>query len=213
MDYSDSDTIDVEPVVGYDWYATGYCISHFDERWGLLIFDDNMGMEGVNLLVKGLRSSPIAKKRIQYLSLHSLSFSQLVVPLKEFCELEYLYIYNSDDHNDRDDVVILQQLIAPGSGLKRLEYQDNVNTCEFLMNTFVPLLFQPSSLQELELNFVKFDDLEDIIVLHDELLQHENTNIKELTIRRNLFHPLAALIMNITSLTYLPGDICWSTRQ
>ena len=40
-------------------------------------------------------------------------------------------------------------------------------------------------------------------MLHDELLPHENTNIKELNIRNNLLHPLAALIMNITSLTYL----------
>ena len=61
------DTIYVVSVVGFDWYATGYCISHFDERWGLWIFEDNIGMEGVNLLVKGLRSSPIAKKRIRYL--------------------------------------------------------------------------------------------------------------------------------------------------
>ena len=35
------------------------------------------------------------------------------------------------------------------------------------------------------------------------LLPHGNTNLKKLTISRNLLHPLAALIVNITSLTYL----------
>ena len=149
VDYSKRDTINVEPVVGFDWYVTGYCISHFAERWGL-VFDDKMGMEGVNLLVKGLRSSPVARGRIQLLMLHSLFFSQLVALLKDFCELDRLCIFNLDDyydHNDHDDVVILQQLIAPGSGLRRLEYHDQVNISELHMNTFVPLLFQPSSLQ------------------------------------------------------------------
>ena len=35
VDYSERDTINVGPVVGFDWYATGYCISHFDEKWGI----------------------------------------------------------------------------------------------------------------------------------------------------------------------------------
>ena len=66
------------------------------------------------------------------------------------------------------------------------------------IRTLIRLLFQPSSLQELTLNL----DLQDI-VLHDELLPHENTNLKELTISRNLLHQLAALINEYTSLTYL----------
>ena len=194
VDYSKRDTIYVVSVVGFDWYATGYCISHFDERWGLWI-EDNIGMEGVNLLVKGLRSSPIAKKRIRYLylSLTSLPFSQVFPSLKVFCELDYLVICLYHDYCDHDDEIILQQLIAPGSGLKRLEYRVRP---DLLTTTPIPILFQPSSLQKLTLV------LEDI-VLHDELLPHENTNLKELTITRNLLHPLAALIMNITSLSYL----------
>ena len=200
VDYSKYDTINVRPVVGFDWYATGYCISHFDERsWGLRI-DDKMGMEGVNLLVKGLRSSPIAEKRIRflYLSLGSLFFSQVFAPLKEFCELDGLVIYIQHDYHDHNDEVIIQQLIAPGSGLRRLEYHNFRNASELHTNTLIPLLFQPSSLQELTLDLGYQD-----IVLHDELLPHENTNLKELTISHNFLHPLAALIMNITSLTYL----------
>ena len=37
VDYHERTTIYVRPVVGFDWYATGYCISHFDEKWGLYI--------------------------------------------------------------------------------------------------------------------------------------------------------------------------------
>ena len=197
VDYSmERETICVEPRVGFDWYATGYCMSHFDERWKLDINDDNMGMEGIDLLIKGLmiRSSPTAKKRIHYLSLFldSLSFSQVFVPLREFCELHYLtYIHYHDDY-DHDDEVILQQLIAPGSGLRRLVYKGKIHA-----NTLVPLLFQPSSLQELTLDVGYQENV------HHELLPDENTNLKKLTITCNLLHPLAALIVNITSLTYL----------
>ena len=204
VDYSRRDTIEVRPVVGFDWYVTGYCISHFDERWGLRI-DEDMGMEGVNLLVKGLTSSPTSTKRIRFLFLilQSLFFSQIITPLKEFCKLHRLaiFIHHDYDYDDHDDVVALQQLIAPGSGLRRLEYR-NIRIGELCTNTLIRLLFQPSSLQELTLH-LGYED----IVLHDELLLHENTNLKELTISRNLLHPLAALIVNITSLTYLDLEI------
>ena len=205
VDYSKCDTIYVTPVVGFDWYATGYCISHFDERWELEIIDENMGMEGVNLLVKGLSSSPIAKKRIRYLglALSSLFFSQVFAALKEFYELDRLILYIYHDYFDHDDKVIFQQLIAPGSGLRRLECRNTFRLNElYYTSTFIPLLFQPSSLQELRLEFGIQD-----IMLCDELLSHENTNLKELTISRNLLHLLAALIMNITSLTYLKIDL------
>ena len=94
---------------------------------------------------------------------------------------------------DHDDEVILQQLIAPGSGLKRLGITDNELP---YTSTLITTLFQPSSVQELQL-------LTDDTILRTELLPHENTNLKELTISRNLLYPLAALIVNITSLTYL----------
>ena len=203
VDYSKRDTIGVRPLVGFDLYATGYCISHFDERWGLRI-DNQMGMEGVNLLVKGLRSSPIAKKRIRSLVLileSALFFSQVFAPLKEFCELDHLIIHVSTQHDyyyDHDDEVILQQLIAPGSGLRRLEYNSCGDTSELHRNTLIPLLFQPSSLKKLSLYLVERGT-----VNYDELLPHENTNLKELTVSLYNLHPLAALIMNITSLTYL----------
>ena len=195
VDYSKRDSVFVRPVVGFDWYATGFCISHFDERWGLAI-EDRMGMEGVNLLVKGLRSSPIAKKRIRLLVLVLLSvfFSQILAQLKEFCELDRLVIFIHHDYYDHN-VKVIQQLIRPGSGLRRLEFHKIRNTSA---DTLIPLLFQPSSLQELKLSLGYRN-----VVLDDELLPHENTNLEELTISRNLLHPLAALIMNITSLTYL----------
>ena len=67
------------------------------------------------------------------------------------------------------------------------------------MNTLIPLLL-PSSLQEMNLCIVNNDAK---IVIPRELLPHKNTNLKKLTIHRNLLRPLAAFIENITSLTYL----------
>ena len=140
VDYSERDTIDVVPVVGFDWYATGYCISHFDERWGLDIRDINMGMEGIDLLVKGLRSSPIAKRRIQFLKLTllSLSFSQIITTLRNFCELHRLNISIGCDHEDgfdHDDEVILQQLIAPESGLSSSTHYKVIISTIFMITT------------------------------------------------------------------------------
>ena len=197
VDYSKRDTIDVVPVVGFDWYATGCCISHFDERWGLDIRDVYMGMEGIDFLVKGLRSSPIAKGRIRFLSLTLvlLSFSQIITRLRNFCELHRLSIIISFDHDnlngyDHNHEVILQQLITPGSGLRRLKYSAGYRRT----NTLIPLLFQPSSLHELTL-YTSYSS--------HNLLPHENANLKKLVISYDLLHSLAALIVNITSLTYL----------
>ena len=188
VDYSKHYTIQAHPSVGFDWYTTGYCISHFDERWELRIDDKTVEMETIDLLVKGLRSSPIAKGRIRFLilSLQSLSFSRVITPLREFSELRHLIL----KHYDHNDEIILQQLIAPGSGLRRLEYKGELHT-----NTLIPLLFQPSSLQELTLD-IGYQEY----VPH-ELLPHKNSNLKKLTMSRGLLHPLAALFMN--NITYL----------
>ena len=192
VDYSEHDTIDVSPIVGFDWYVTGYCISHFDERWGLVV--DYMGIDNYVLLVLGLRFSAVVKGGIRYLhlSLESLSFSQVITPLQEFCSLHLVLDIICDF--DHDDEVAIQQLIAPGSGLRRLDFVLH-------SNILLAIFFQPSSLQELRLKYQSYVQID----CH-ELLPHENTNLKKLTISRNLLHLLAALIMNITSLTYLEID-------
>ena len=194
VDYSERDTINVAPAeIGFDWYIIGYCISHFDKRWGLIINEYNI--DGIDLLVKGLRSSPIATKRIQslILSFKSLSLSQVVISIRDFCELHHLRVLLHFDL-DHDDEAVLHQLIAPGSGLRRLECCGELHTNTY---TLMPLLFQPSSLQELRVD-VRYQE----ITVNCEL-PHKNTNLKKLTISRGLLHPLAALIVNITSLTYL----------
>ena len=191
VDYSKRDTIKITPSVGFDWYVTGYCISHFDEQWHLNMYESNVNDEGIVLFLKGLmiRSSLTAKGRIRYLCLRDLSFSQTFLPLREFCQLHSLELSVSIDH---DDEVILQQLIAPGSGLRRL-FLFNSHT-----DTFIPLLFQQSSLEELILYVHDTND-----IMRTELLPHSNTNLKKLIITRNHIHLLAALIPNIVSLTYL----------
>ena len=190
VDYSKRHTINVTPVVGFDWYATGYCISHFDERWGLVM--RNVLEENIDLLVKGLRSSSIAKGRIwssHFLS--GLSFS-VIITLREFCRLKELIL--SEVSIDHDDLVILQQLISPGSGLESLFIL--LIKSQISSQLLISILFQPSSLQELTL-------FSDDTINETQLLPRGNTNLKELTISRKHLRPLAALIVNITSLTYL----------
>ena len=188
--YTVHDTLNIEPVVGFDWYATGYCISHFDERWGLVM--RNVLEENIDLLVKGLRSSSIAKGRIlssRFLS--GLSFS-VIITLREFCRLKELILCQvSIDH---DDLVILQQLIAPGSELESLFIL--LIKSQISSQLLISILIQPSSLQELTL-------FSDDTINETQLLPRGNTNLKKLTISRKHLRPLAALIVNITSLTYL----------
>ena len=192
VDYSDFDTIDVEPAVGFDWYATGYCISHYDERWGLVM--TNELDENIDLLVKGLRSSSIAKGRIWSLGVYGLSSLSVIIALRaEFSRLKTLGLFGVNINHD--DLVILQQLIAPGSELKSIICFDIEPQISSLL---ISTLFQLSSLQELRLSTTADDT-----IIETQLLPHGNTNLKKLSITRNLLHPLAALIVNITSLTYL----------
>ena len=85
--------IKVQPVVGLDWYATGYCIGHFNRRW-LLIINGSILMEDISLLVEGLKSS---------LSVQLDSLVLLAIRI------------------DHDSEVILRQLIAPGIELRSLQ--------------------------------------------------------------------------------------------
>ena len=190
VDYSDeNDAIDVSPVVGFDWYATGYCISHLDERWDLQM--DNVSEENIDLLVKGLRSSSIAKEKILSLNIIGSPPPSVIITLREFCRFKKLDLF--EVKIDHDDLVILQQLIAPGSELESLFIYHFISQISSLL---ISTLFQPSSMQELILST-------DDTINETQVLPHGNTNLKKLTISRNLLRPLAALIMNITSLTYL----------
>ena len=184
VDYSKSGTLDVEPVVGFDWYATGYCISHFDERWDLVM--NNVSEENIDLLVKGLRSSSIAKGRIWSLNITESSFSVIGTLLIKFSLPKKLKL--SWVNIDHDDLVIFQQLIAPGSELESLVIYDKNSQINSLL---ISILFQPSSLQELTLITVG-------TINETQLLPHGNTNLKKLYISGNILHPLAALIVNIS---------------
>ena len=69
----------VEPHVGFDWYVTGYCISHFDVEWRLATEHAYATDENIDLLLKGLKSSPISKGKIQTLHVHALKISRIRV--------------------------------------------------------------------------------------------------------------------------------------
>ena len=194
------DSIDVEPVVGFDWYATGYCISHFNRGWDLTVFANFLNGDTIDLFLKGLRLSPEPKGKIRSLC-SSAALSQIVPPLRDFYQLYRLHLhYVNIDQDDED--VLRQLILAPESELSLLVYY--VNQTTMYTDTLIPLLFQQSSLQELLLT----DKGEEPSHIPEDIkiknLPHSNTNLQSLTITGTGFlRPLAALIPNISSLTIL----------
>ena len=175
----------VEPVVGFDWCVTGYCISHFNVEWGLSI--EHATDENIELLVKGLRSSSTAKGKIEELHVHSSC--KLLSQLKEFCQLHSLCLCSVSIN--KDDEVMLCQLIEHQGRLRRVGC---VSTYlgEFKYNGTGSL-------------FSLFLHLEELI-LHGtniKLLYPNDPNFKKLTISQKVIQPLATLLPNLTSLTYL----------
>ena len=196
VEYSEKNAfIVIEPEVGIDWYAMGYCISHFDERWGL--HATSLRKENIDLLEKGLKSSNLtsASGRLMYLhiSKSEVSVSQVITRLGEFCQLECLeLLYVKIDDKDEN---ILKKLISPkGSDPTRLKYRtDNEHTHT---RSLIPMLLDDSSLEELVVRTGSEVNMD------TELLPRSNTNLKKLTISSELVQPLAALLPNI-SLTHL----------
>ena len=109
--YSDENPfIVVEPKVGIDWYVMGYCISHFDESWGLCIQATSLRKENVELLKKGLyeKSQNSAPGRLKYLymSESDLPVSLVLTCLEKFCQLQRLDICVKDNVGVEDDVKV-----------------------------------------------------------------------------------------------------------
>ena len=104
VEYSENNAfIVVEPEEGIDWYAMGYCISHFDERWGL--HATHLRKENIDLLEKGLMSRSPPKGTLNYLhiSKSDVAVSQVLASLGEFCQLECLeLLYISIDEEDEE---------------------------------------------------------------------------------------------------------------
>ena len=181
----------VEPELGTDWYAMGYCISHFDERWGLHV--TSLKEENVNLLFKGLSSANV-QGRIQHLhiSKSDLPIYQVLASFRKGLQLRSLELQYVNVNEE--DVAVLRQLIAPETGLKSL----SVRTVNDYTHTssFIPILLDDSSLEELVVRTGSKANID------TELLPHTNTNLKKLTISCELVQPLKTLLPN-TSLTHL----------
>ena len=195
----ENDSIDVEPVVGFDWYITGYCISHYNRGWDLTVEVDHLNEDALDLFVQGLKSSSVANGKIRSL-LTSVPLSQIIPPLRGFYQLYRLHLYRVDVNQDDEDV--LQQLIAPGSGLKTIVF--SVSQSTKYTDTLIPLLFQQSSLEDLILTDTANEPSHIPEERKTKNLPLSNTNLRSLSIAGTGFlHPLAALIPNISSLTSL----------
>ena len=195
VEYSEKNAfIVVEPEVGIDWYAMGYCISHFDERWGL--HATSLRKKNIDLLEEGLKSPPKGTLKYLHISKSEVSVSAVITSLGEFCQLECLELLyvNIDDKDEKG----LKKLIAPKEGgPKSLTYR-TVNEHTHT-RSLIPMLLDDSSLEELVVRTGS------VVNMDTELLPRSNTNLKKLTISCELVQPLAALLPN-TSLTHLTVD-------
>ena len=193
--YSENNAfIVVEPEVGIDWYAMGYCISHFDERWGL--HATSLRKKNIDLLEEGLKSPPKGTLKYLHISKSEVSVSAVITSLGEFHQLECLELFYVKI-NDSDEKV-LKKLIAPKEGgPKSLTYQTGNEFTH--TSSFIPMLLGNSSLEDLVLKTGSEVNMD------TELLPHANTNLKKLTILCELVQPLATLLPN-SSLTDLVVD-------
>ena len=101
----------VEPKVGIDWYAMGYCIRHFDERWGLRMHATSL--RDTDLLKKGLEcplpksvsgvppTSVSGRLKYLYISKSHLPISQVTTSLGDFGQLHHLDVCVQLDENDK----------------------------------------------------------------------------------------------------------------
>ena len=203
----------VLPEVGIDWYAMGYCISHFDKKWGL--HATGLRKENIDLLQKGLNSLPSTKEpgiegrnslpptdqkqdrctlSHLYISKPEVSVSAVITSLGEFCWLESLELFYVKI--DEEDKEALKQLIGAEGGLKKLTYR-TVNEYTHT-SSLIPMLLDDSSLEELVVRTGSEVNM-------DTELPHTNVNLKKLTISCELVKPLETLLPN-SSLTHLVVD-------
>ena len=168
--------------VGFDWYVTGNCISHYDRKWGLEI-QCSEREDNIDLLLKGFKSSSNSSGKIHKIRLDHLPNFKLIIALREFCE-QPLFLELSDLVVSDDNMVILRQPTAPGSGLRMLVHISGIGT-------------GPKSLKK---QLAALDTFTIIIELHR---QKNTSHPKKLTISSATVQSLAALLPSITSLAYL----------
>ena len=126
--------------------------------------------------------------------IYMLSLFQIFHELKEFCQLQSLELWFIPCH-DEDSMAVLQQLIAPESGLRKLNYLNHPVPIEGYISSLIPLLLDQSSLEELVIDYATYERIEH--------LPHKNTNLKKLFLSTQLIRSLEPLLPNITSLTCL----------
>ena len=204
----------VLPEVGIDWYAMGYCISHFDKKWGL--HATGLRKENIELLQKGLNSLPSTEDpsieslnslpptdqkqdrlTLSYLYINKteVSVCQVITSLGEFCRLKSLELFYVNI--DEEDKEALKQLIGAKGVLKSLTYR-TVNEYTHT-KSLIPMLLDDSSLEELLVRTGSEVNMD------TGLLPCSNSNLTKLTISCELVTPLKALLRK-TSLTDLVVD-------
>ena len=220
----------VLPEVGIDWYAMGYCISHFGKKWGL--HTTSLRKENLDLLQEGLNSLPSTEEPDRE-GLNSLPSTEepgreglnSLPPSnqkRDRLTLSYLHISKSE--------VSVSQVITSLGELCRLECLEliNVNIDEEDKEALKQLIEAEGGLKSLTYRTVNEythtrslipmllgnSSLEKLVVRTGSVvnmgrpeldLPHSNSKLKKLTISCELVQPLKALLPN-TSLTHLVVD-------
>ena len=218
----------VTPLVSFDWYVTGYCISRFDKRWELTISDRRCTREeNIDLLFKGLKSSSIINRNIHILQLllhedctyQCMDVSAKLVVAAGIKLLNYGIMNTEELAISSTFIQSLAALILKITSLIRLEIAGHVSdsdlpvltnivqshpTLEVLVVGVDGTLHSSTELAQL---VVSAGNLKNLTISdgHDitGLLPHKIKSIKQLTIPTTCFKPLSALFPNATSLTYL----------
>ena len=191
LNYAELDEMRFSGVVAFDWYITGYCISHFDVKWDIVI---SYATEGcIDLLVKGLRSSSKTKGKIHVLTLSS-EFPDIFTRLREFCQLHTLILYCDIDDSQKE--ILHQLIIPPESELNRLVVNRKCTA------SIMALLLSHSSLEELAIT-TTFLDISQLGTELLPILPQRNSTLKKLAISGEVIELLATLLPNIVSMTHL----------
>ena len=217
--FSKNDVLEITPLVSFDWYVIGYCISHFDKRCELTFSD--MREENIDLMVKGLKSSPTINRsgNIHLVLNHYKSAAvgagtKLVVA----ASIKLLDCGNMSPEKFKTLFPFIQPLSAllPNiSSFTYLKITGGVSDSDLAVLTNLvqshpteKLILEgvPESSTELAQLVVSASNLKNLTIIgHDitGLLPHKIKNVKELTIPSICVQPLAVLFPNTISLTYL----------
>ena len=192
IDWFNHQTVDSQLILAgqempFDYYLTGYCISHIGGRWTI----DVSSQAEVDLLVQGHGSGTHdSKGELQQLTLHGINIEH-TEPLLKLCHNKLQLLELANVSCSKSDVAILCKYNIPAVNIR-----DSCKNAVILL----PVVFKPSSLESLT---ILSHSASGTIGSHTVSLLKNNSNIKHLRISDTYLIPLAPALCDNTSLVRL----------